>query len=228
MRRKYRYPAKPRKAKPVPPEMPGLSNQAIWLSRAVVSTWVHARQIEMLTKRTTRVVYSNNGSGYSSGGDPCLAYKEPTTDLNGRAIGPPDFWRRWCFVDRAWGKFVGLQDECGRWRTDSEVASLEADRHRRIDLAYDELTTMMEDWWYHRPLKPLCHQPKSTSSTFWQAVGEWLVGGGGGGGRPTPPALVWQAFFQEKEKRQGILGFVPRVPDVSGDRLLVALVRAQS
>ena len=81
---------------------------------------------------------------------------------------------------------------------------------------------MMEDWWYHRPLKPLYHQPESTKSTFWQAVGEWFVGGGGDGGfaRKAPTALVWQAFFQEKEKRQGILGFVPKVPDVSGDRFL--------
>jgi len=225
MRRKYRYSAKPRKAEPLPPEPPGLSNQAIWLSRAVIAAKVKAAIVEALTKRTTRIVYSNNGCG-ASGGDPCLVYQEPTTDLNGRDLYPPDFHRHWHFVHRAWGKFGGLQDECGRWRTDGEVASLEADRLRRIDLAYDELTTMMEDWWYHRPLKSLCHQPESTSLTFWQAVGEWF--GSGGGGRKAPTALVWQAFFHEKERRQGILGFVPKVPDVSNDRLLVALVRAQS
>jgi hypothetical protein len=178
--------------------------------------------IEDLTKRHTPICYSNNGWG-ASGGARVLVYNEPITDLNGRDIYPPNLDRHFCTlwtdIEYAWGSEGGCQDKNGRWRTNSEQLAWRAVLKQRCDLAKDELTATMEDWWYYRPLKlPLLHQP--IQKIFWRDVGEWLVGGGTG--RVSPPALVWQAFFQEKEKRQGILGFVPRVPDVSSERISYA------
>ena len=69
----------------MPPLIPGLSDEAIWNSRAVKAAQVYVATLKTLAQRTTRARYSNNGWG-ASGGEPCYVPRPDDEDIVPRAF----------------------------------------------------------------------------------------------------------------------------------------------
>src|SRR5271165_4461815 len=160
--------------------MSEINNADIWNSHAVQAARKRQLRLMELSCRTR-----GDRASYTANNIPC--YVEPTKDYDGRDIYPPGYHYHKHLITRKLSEAVSRRDERGNWRTDSEFEQLNAERRRRYCLALDELVTQMEDWWYHRPIKPLVHLPMLD---FWRTVGDWLVGGGF---KPTPGEWdVWK------------------------------------